>query len=195
MSMKRIFHTLLFSATALSFAGCNKDALSKLTDITFTQPYSFNVTFPEGATVDTSATPVPIPGGTAALPPFSFTFPTEMRKIAEDYNTSLDKLVAVKLSSFTLSPLAPAGQNLNFMNSVELRISAPGMSEVVVAKKSPFPKDAASISLDVVDANLKEYFIKDSVTVTVAADVNAIPPAGTEIQLDSKYKITANPLK
>lgn len=193
--MRKIFHTAAFVLAAASLASCNKDSLSKLTDITFTQPYSFNVMLPAGSTNDTAMAPIPVPGGSASLPAFSFTFPTEMRKIADDYNTSLDKLVSIKLSSFSMSPVLPAGQNLNFINSLELRLSAPGMQQVVVARKSPFPKDVSPVDLTVGGDELKDYFTKDSVTVQVLADVNAIPPMGTQIRFDSKYKITANPLK
>ncbi len=196
--MKKALYSFLFALTGLSLASCSKDKLDKLTnlaDITFTQPYAMDVALPESATVADSLAPVPVPGGSATLPDFYFTFPTEIAKTLEDYGTNADKLVSVKLDAFSMLPLKPEGQNLDFFNSVELRLSAPGLPEIPVARKNPFPKGVNGVPLDVDGSNLKEYFLKDSLTIRVMADVNAIPPAGTQIRFENKYKITANPLK
>lgn len=192
--MKKGFSTLLL-LSALSLTGCIKDKLINLADITFTQPYSAEVTLPATSTTADSLAPLPVPGGSAALPAFAYTFPVDLAQQLKDNNSSLDKLVAVKLDGFTMVPLLPAGRNLDFINSIELKLSAPGMQEISVANKKPFPKGASSVSLDVSDASLKDYFLKDSVTIRILADVNAVPPAGTKIRFDSKFKITANPLK
>ncbi len=196
--MKKTIHTLFFALATLSLASCGKDKIDKLTnlaDITFTQPYSTEVQLPATSTIADSLAPVPVPGGSAALPEFYFTFPTDIAKILQDNNTNTDKLVAVRLDAFSMVPLLPAGQNLDFINSAELKLSAPGLPEISVARKSPFPKGLSSVPLDASGDNLKDYFLKDSLTIRVTANVNAIPPAGTQIRFDQKYKITANPLK
>lgn len=189
--MKKAFASLLLLTALVS--GCKKDALTSLADITFTQRYSedFNLV-PDSTILVPPSTP--IPGGSAPLE-FSYSFATGIKQLASDYNTSADKLVSVKVDSVSLMMLMPTGQNLDFLNNIEVRIGADGLSETSIARKKPVPKGLTTLLLDVDNVNLKDYFLKDSLRVRIVADMNATPALGTQLRFGNKFSITANPLK
>ncbi len=181
---------LLFAAALLSLTACKKDALTSLADITFTKSYTEDIDVP-GGIADTNVT---VLGGSQDLP-FSFSLATGIQQLVSQYNTSTDKLVSVKVDSVSFTAIAPVGQNLDFLNSVELRLNANGLTETTIARKSVFPKGQTTVQLDVLDVNLKDFFLKDSLTVRVVANVNALPANGTKLRFGNKYAITANPLR
>jgi hypothetical protein len=190
--MKKIVLCWSLAALALS-SGCSKDTLTNLTNISFFYTYREDLQLPEEATSRTS-TSRPL-GISVPLPPFTYTFSTGIDEIAADNNTSREKLVSVKVDSLYMQAVAPTSQNFDFIDQVQLYVSAKGVPEVLVGEKIPVPKGQSTLHLDAKDVELKPYFLQDSITLRVQATVNALPALGTTVRFGNGYKITANPLK
>lgn len=177
-------------------SGCSKDTLTSLANVSFFYTYREDLQLPPEATSGT-ATSQPLPGGLTSLPlpAFTYTFSTGIDEIAADNNTSREKLVSVKVDSLYMQAVAPSSQNFDFIDRVQLYVSATGVPEVLVGEKIPVPKGQSTLYLDAKDVELKPYFLQDSITLRVQATVNALPALGTTVRFGNGYKITANPLK
>lgn len=99
----------------------------------------------------------------------------------EGTNSKLVQEVYLTKLFFTVK--SPALGNFNFLKSVEMYLSSPNNSEVLVASKYDIPEDGSTqLYMDTRDINLKEYLQDESYklrvkTVTdhsVAADMTVI---------------------
>jgi len=172
------------------FAGCSK--IKQLANINVNIPYSAQVTVPavEG---DTAGFPLPPGGVTLAFP--SISVATNSQQYIAEYNTSTDKILNVDLQNLALQILAPANQNFNFLDSVEIYLSAPNQPQVLVAYAYNVPKGLTTLNLTTeTGVNLKSYFIQDTIVFTMSAHVNAIPASGTQLNIASTFHLLANPL-
>jgi hypothetical protein len=185
--MKKVF--LPLAAIAI-LAGCTKlDDLEKLADINKDMDYS--------QTVDVNG----LPDGAPSLPPGGvsqdlpkFAVETKSKQFIEENNTSAEYLKHVKLKKFVASVAKPDGKNFEFMDTIRIYLSAPGLPEILAAHKYGIPKGLKEVSLDCDTTNLKEYILKDSVFFRVGGHYVAIPDTGSKLQFKSTFNFLANPL-
>jgi hypothetical protein len=69
-----------------------------------------------------------------------------------------------------------------------------GLPTKLVGYKYPVPKGLTELDLDIVDEDLKEYFLHDSVHVRLSGHINALPPNGTRMLINTTFHLFANPL-
>ena len=153
-------------------------------------PYSQQVTVPQVAG-DTFG--VALPAGGIALSFPSTPLATNSQTYITQYNTSADKIVEVDLDSFALQILSPASQNFDFLDSVQLYISAPSQPEVLVAYSYSIAKGQTTLNLNTITSvNLKNYFIQDTLYLRISTHINAIPATGTQINSKTIFHMLAN---
>lgn len=183
--MKKVV-TLSLALLTLTFTDCKK--LKELAEINQDFPYNEEVEIPFG-----NSTGQPLPTGIpVSLPPYSFA--TNYESYLDQYNTSTSKVIHVKLKSLSMRVTYPAAQNLDFLDTVRVYVSGTNLPEKLAAYKYPVPKGLRFLDLDIVDQNLKEYFLRDSMFVRLTGFANALPAAGTKMDLAVKFNLKANPL-
>lgn len=130
----------------LSLSAC--DAIDKLTQ--FEMDYDMTVVIP--ATVGISL-------------PFNLLTPetetnSEMEFSIND--TRKDLVEEIRLTTLTLTVTSPAASDFSFLSSIEVFISADGLSEERVAWNNAVPADAGPVlQLTTTNSDLKEYIKKD----------------------------------
>ena len=187
--MKKILLVGLVALTGIA-AGCKK--IKQLANIDVTIPYSQQVSVPQVAG-DTAGVPLP-PGG-VSLPFPAFPVVTNSQQYIAQYKTSTGKIVSFGLGSMVIDILSPASQNFNFLDSIQIFISANNQPEVLVAYQYAVPKGATMLNLYAVpNVNLKNYFIQDTMYFRVSSHINAVPASGTQLNIVSAFNLVANPL-
>lgn len=169
-----------------AFAGCDK--IKDLTKIDQDFPYNEEIEVPFG---NSTGTPLPV-GIPVSLPTYSFA--TNYQSYLDQYNTSSSKVDHVKLKSLSMRVTYPTSQNFDFLDTVRVYVSGTNLPEILAAYKYPVPKGVQFLDLDVVDQNLKDYFLRDSMYVKITGFANALPAQGTKIDLAVKFNLLANPL-
>lgn len=178
--------------TGLIFAiGCTK--LKNLTTISVDVPYSNNIQIPK--IYDTSNHIVfPAGGVSYALPTISIQ-PNSQQFIAQN-NTTVNDITSVSLKSATLQMTAPSGANFDYLDSINVYLSAKSLPTILFASKTSIAKGQNTLNLDVTaDSSLKAYFLSDSLYLQANAHFNNLPPASYSIiQATVTFHVTANPL-
>lgn len=180
--MKRSIFVMAALAVVVLF-GCKKvkDLATIEQDITYQEdvPIPFGFTVPITVNVDTS---------------IRYAFATDYQTYLNSYNTSSDKVISTKMKKLSMRITNPANQNFDFLDTVKLYVYADGLPEVLAAYKTPVPKGTQLVDLDVVDVELKQYFLKDSMHVRLNGFVNTLPQPNTNVNLSTTFRLTANPL-
>jgi hypothetical protein len=88
-------------------------------------------------------------------------------------NTRADLVEQIVMKQLDLSVQSPSGGSLSFLKSVDIHATAEGLPYVRVAYKDQVPANVGStLSLDVTNVELREYFKKEkySLRITVTTD-------------------------
>ncbi|MBA3829309.1 MAG: hypothetical protein H0X33_10265 [Taibaiella sp.] len=180
---------LLVAALAIFATSCNK--IKQLTQIEQDLPYTQQLDgslFPDSSNIHTLP-----PGGVTITFP-SVPVPTNSKQYLTQYNTSTDKINSVTLKSILLQMTAPAGKNLNFLHSVDVFIAGTSLPKIRVAYNDNIGKNSPTVSLNDTSADLKNYFLQDTIFVQFRATFDSIPPHGTQINTTTTFHLSANPL-
>lgn len=175
-------------ATMSVFAACQK--IKNLANINVDIPYSTQVSVPK---VD-GTVGVPIPGGSV------IDFPTvgiepNSKAILAQYHTSQSKIVSVDLKSLSMQVITPPDLNFDFLDTVQIYISANSLPEMMVAYKYGIPKGSNTLDfITVTSVNLKGYFLADTLYLRMRAHINTVPASGAQLSIASKFHLVANPL-
>jgi hypothetical protein len=178
----KLFMFALIAATLVGFSSCKKvkDLLS------FTMKYNREFTIP-GAVA--SSTPV----NTPAIPVVT----TNSESTFKNKNTAGKLIKEVKLDALTLTLTSPSHDTCtyNFINTIEVYMSADGQSEVKIASKSNIPNNSSkSIEMDVSGANLMEYVKADKFTLRVSLQADQTTTAEYTSNAAMTFKVQADPL-
>jgi hypothetical protein len=78
---------------------------------------------------------------------------------------------------------------------VQLYISAPLLPQVLVAYDYGIPKGQTTLNFVTVgDLDLKNYFLADTMYLSMRTHINAVPESGTQLNIATTFHMTANPL-
>ena len=181
---------IIFLAVAVLIAtGCNK--VKQLANINVDIPYTAQVNVP---TVAGDTAGVALPGDGISLPFPIISFATNSQQYLTEYNTSSSKILNVDLQSIALQ-LLTANQNFDFLDSIQIYLSANAQPEMLVAWEYNVPKGQTQLNLTTnTSVNLKNYFIQDTIYFRLQAHINAIPATGTQLNIASVFHLLANPL-
>ena len=171
------------------FTGCSK--VKSLADINVDIPYEQQVQVPAVAGYSDI---FPLPPGGVSLPFPAVAVATGSKGYLDQYHTSSSKVVSVSLKGLNLVIQAPQGETFDFLDSVQLFISAPAMPEILVAYDYNIPRGQTSLSIPVTNNDLKNYFLQDTMYFREQMHINALPAAGTGLDIKSVFHLVANPL-
>jgi hypothetical protein len=186
--MKRL---LLAGFALLAIAtSCNK--VKQLANINVDIPYTQQLNLPDVA-ADTAGAGLPAGGLSVPLP--SVSFATNSQQYMSQYHTAAGMILNVYLKGLSLQLAAPPNQNFDWLDNIQVYISAPGQPEVLIASQDNVPKGQALLSLNTnTSVNLKSYFVQDTITMRMQAHINAIPASSTQVNIASVFHLLANPL-
>lgn len=182
--MKKLQPTLTFTVLILSvsliFSSCKK----------ITKTTTFNLSYTKDVT---------IPSTTSINLPFNLITPdiqTESSSSFEGNNTRADLVDKIQLQSLVLSINSPTGGNFNFLKAVTIRLSASGLADTTIASKNNLQNTGTnSLSLDVSSVNLKDYLVKDKITLTLNSTTDELLTADYSIKVQSVFKVEARLIK
>lgn len=176
-------------ALASVYTGCSK--IKKLADINVDIPYNTQVSVPQ-VQGDTAGISLPM-GVSLSFP--SIAVATNSQQYLKTYGTAANMVTFVYLKSLAIAIISPTNRNFDFLDRVDLYLSAQDLPEQLVASQNNIPKGASTLNLVTnTSVNLKDYFVKDTIYFRLDARINAIPPAGEELNISSVFHMTANPL-
>jgi len=160
----------LYSAAValLLFSSCDKFSLIKTLNVDL--PYSEEFKLPSADTL----IEMPPGGLDLALPVQAVATNVDDNLATKNLNTG--QVTKVLLKSYTQNV---AGGNFDFIDGLRIFISAKGLPEVQLASRNDIPKGADKFDFSCTDANLKEYFMQDSIYIRTEGHINNIPDAAT----------------
>ena len=82
---------------------------------------------------------------------------------------SKDQIDSVRLEVFTLAITAPQGGNFDFLSEVSFFAESEGLPRVEIARINPVPRGASALELEILDVELRDYAVADSMTITTTA--------------------------
>ncbi len=179
----------LLSITVLAVllvGSCKK--LKSLADIQFGVPIKETVDVPGLPGAPT----IPGNGLTTSLPPIGSK--TNSEEYIRQYNTSSDFITEVKIAEMKLTIEAPSSQTFDIVDSLWLFISAPGLGEQLAAYEYNIPNGTQVINMDIVDMNIKDYFLQDSIYFRLQGHFYSAPDSTTRLTIETKFDAVANPL-
>lgn len=169
------YYLLLLPLLLLSLGSCKK----VLESITFQISDSSTVTVP------------PTIAGSYTLPGIAVT--STSTNTYQVNNTNADYVQDVTLDRLTLTIDAPAGQNFNFLKSVEIYISsdAAGTDKVLLASLGTVPQGQTTILLAPTDSKLDKYLRSGSYTLTTSAVLTQPITQAIRLRTDARYNVRA----
>lgn len=135
-----------------------------------------------------------IPGGGlyASFPPMPLE--TNSQTIMQEYNTSPDLISNVSVKELGADYLHPENGSFDILDSVELYLSARGLPEVMVAYQYVLEPGTKRLDMEIIDRNIKEYFLEDTMWIRFAGHFVKFPDTGTQINVNAIFNIIGNPL-
>ena len=107
-------------------------------------------------------------------------------------NTNKDHVVQANLTRLTLKTISPTGATLDFIQTVEFDIAAPGLPTVRIAEAT-IAAGATSVDLSLDAQDLAAYVKADSFSITTKGAGHQ-PSSDTTIEADLSLHIVANVL-
>lgn len=184
--MKRLVVVAL-AIVSLSALSCKK--LKSLADVKFSVPYSQSVDVPGLP----GNPPVPPATGLRASIP-TIPVATMSEENIKKYNTSSELIKSVVFTQLKLEVTKPDFQTLDMVDSLWLYVSAAGLPEMLASHAYNIPKGIRVLDLQTNDANIKEYFLKDTMFFRVEGHFNAAPDSASVFIFSSAFDVVANPL-
>ena len=187
--MKKYY--LIAALAAVGLTSCEK--LSTLGDISRDFTYTEKVDMPDVPGLPAGVDSLPLGGFTGYVPTMAIA--TNSKQYIGESGTTPDLVKHARLTKMSAAILQPAGANFDFMDTVRMYLSGPGLEEKLVAYKYGIPKGTQTLDLDVDTMNLKPYFIKDSMYVRFGGHFVGTPDSTTKLELKATINMLANPLK
>jgi hypothetical protein len=138
---------------------------------------------------------VTIPSSTGVNLPFNILTPditTNSESTFASNNTRKDLIEEIKLTNMNLIIQSPTNGNFNFLKSISIYIKAEGLAETRVAWKDNIANNQSrTLSLDITEADLKEYIKKDKYTLRLNTVMDELITSDHTIKLDANFYVDA----
>jgi hypothetical protein len=171
---------LLITIIALGMFACKK--LNKLTQ--FTMDYSETVTIPSS--------------GPTSLPLNLFTpdVETNSESTFAINDTRKDLIEFIELTELTLDHKSPSSGDFSFLKSIEVFLTAEGLSEVKVAWLDAIAEEPGkTLTLNTSENNLMEYIKKDEFSLKVRTVTDETFLSDQEIEINTTFFVDAKLVK
>jgi hypothetical protein len=172
-------YVLSLAAGMLILASCKK--LKELTHFNLT--YNCETTIQSGA-----ATMLPFDAFTPEIT-------TQSESEFEGHKTTRHLIESVKLSEMTLTIISPEGRNFDFLNDLEIFISADGQEEMLIAEKHNIPDAVGSqLILEVRQDELKPYLTGEKYKLRLRVTTDKLINQDVGVRITSTFRVDANVL-
>ncbi|MGV3596877.1 MAG: hypothetical protein ACO1PI_03360 [Bacteroidota bacterium] len=172
--MKKLM-VILIAIAALTLNACKK--LEKLTE--FYLDYTASVTVPANMGINL---------------PFDILTPDITTNYEEQFSandTRKDMVDEIKMAGMVITVKSPQGQNLDFLKSINVFISAEGLPEKEIASKSNVPDGLSVLELDYTSDNLKEYVMKDKIKLRVKTVTDKALNQNVDLDVKARFFVNA----
>ena len=167
---------LIFSALFLSCISCKK--IQELTQ--FDMSYNTKVTVPPTFGINT---------------PFEILTPeinTNSESEFSSRGTAKNYIDKINLTSMVMKITSPSTQRFDFLKSIEISISASGLSELKIAQKLDFPESVGNeVALDILENDIAEYIKKDKFKLKVNVVSDKTIASEVQIDVNSVFRVKA----
>jgi hypothetical protein len=123
----------------------------------------------------------PVLDTVVALPEggISYSTPAEMFVLDSRNKLAEHDLTDSQVSKVVLKSYIQTARegNFDFVDTIRIFLSARDLPEIALASKNGIPKSTTELTFDCSDADLKDYFLKDTVYVRTESHFNALPNA------------------
>jgi hypothetical protein len=113
---------------------------------------------------------------------------TDLRQEIEDHGGSIDNLKGVTVNEATLTVLT-SGKNLDPFTWIEVYISTPTLSEILIASVNSIPSGSTTLTLQIPDEELKIIAEEGEYTVRVVGELGQAIPEAIDFTLKIKYDV------
>ena len=87
---------------------------------------------------------------------------------------------------------SPSTQRFDFLKSIEISISASGLSDLKIAQKLDFPESVGNeVALDVLENDIAEYIKKDKFKLKVNVVSDKTIASEVQIDVNSVFRVKA----
>jgi hypothetical protein len=171
--MKR---AILLTLTVFALSRC--DQLDNLT--------KFDVDYNTSITIEsTFGTDVPFDVATPEVT-------TNSESEFEMNKTRTDLIEEINLKQLTMQITSPADGSFDFLNDIEVYMSADGLDEIKVAWKNNIPETIGNVlELETSDADLQEYIKKDAFQLRVKTTTDKLVSQDQDIDIQSVFHVDA----
>lgn len=172
--MKRLF--LMFNIFFIALIGCDK-----IDDLTqFTIKYDNTVI---------------IPSSTGINLPFNFFTPdieSNSESTFTSNSTKKDLIEEIVLTEMKLNISSPENGNFKFLKSIEIFISADGVSEQRIAWNEDIPENVDNnLQLEISNMDLKEFIKKEKFKLRLNTITDEIITSDHHVEINSKFFVDA----
>lgn len=117
---------------------------------------------------------------------------TNIVKELEVRNSHKDRVESIHLSILELTITNPYNGTFDFLKSIEIVLTADGMSDILIAHKENIKDNIGSkITLDVEDVELKNYILKDFVKIKIKVVTDKITTQKYDVELFTDFFVDA----
>lgn len=136
-----------------------------------------------------------IPSSSIINLPFDIATPettTNSESTFENNDTRSDLVESVRLRELRLDLIAPSDGDFNFLNEIEIFITADGLPEVLIASDLDIePNDSRSLDLDIEDVELREYIVQDTYTLRTRTITDETINEDHQIEVFTRFRVDA----
>lgn len=141
-------------------------------------------------------TEITIQAGAAANLPFDVTTPevaTQSESEFEGRNTNSSLVQSVKLRQMKLNITDPDNRTFDFLNDIELYISAEGEEEILVSWKHDIADNAGNeLLLETASEELKTYLVKEKYRLRLKITTDKVLNEDVEVKVGSVFRVDAD---
>lgn len=106
-------------------------------------------------------------------------------------DTRTDLVQEITLSAMSFTAKSPQGSNLDFLKSVQVFISAEGLSEIAIASKNDIPDGLTKLDLEVSSVNLKDYIKKETIKFRVKTVTDKSISEERDLEIFNRFRVNA----
>lgn len=107
-------------------------------------------------------------------------------------NTRADLVQTITMKHLDFEITSPQGEDFSFLKEIFIYISADGLPEIEVGRKSPVPDQTTSVlELDVTDQNLQEYLKAEVFDLRVQAVTDEVISQDHKIDINAEFDVYA----
>jgi hypothetical protein len=117
---------------------------------------------------------------------------TNIEKELEVRNSHKDKVESIHLNVLELRITNPTNGTFDFLKSIEIVLTADGMSDVLIAHKENIKDNVGSkITMDVENVELKNYLLNDYVKIKIKVVTDKISTQKYDVELFTDFFVDA----